>query len=256
MTEHEKFAEDLPLYALGALEGAEREAVAAHARTCDQCSRELQRLNADLAMLALTTPLQKPPDRAKARLMSAIAHEPRSIALKSPSRPSRWWMLVPAAVSLGLLFVVFALLMQNRSMQQEIDAVKRDASQNRIEAARARQVLEVLRARDARPVTLVATGAKPQPQGKAIYSPKTGLVFFASNFTPVAPDKAYELWLIPQQGAPIPAGVFKPDANGSATVLLPALPKDVQAKAFAITIERSEGATTPTMPIVLIGTSS
>ena len=113
--------------------------------------------------------------------------------------------------------------------------------------------MRLLTQRDAMRVTLVATNAKPQPTGRAIYSPKSGLVFFASNFEPVPHDKAYELWLIPQQGAPIPAGMFKPDANGSATVLLPSIPKDVQAKAFAITIERAEGATTPTMPILMVG---
>jgi len=256
MSEHDKFADDLPLLALGALEGPERDAVAAHARSCDQCSRELQRLNADLAVLALTTPIEQPPDRAKSRLMNAILKEPKTIALKSQPRQSRWWMLIPSAVALGLLFIVFALMSNNRSLQREIEAVKRDAALGRIEAQRAAQVLQVLRARDAAQVTLVSANAKPQPQGKAIYSPKQGLVFFASNFNPVPTDKAYELWLIPKQGAPIPAGVFKPDANGSATVLLPNLPKDVQAKAFAITIERAEGASTPTMPIVLLGQSS
>ena len=30
---------------------------------------------------------------------------------------------------------------------------------------------------------------------------------------PLPPQKAYELWLIPAQGAPIPAGVFKPGSS-------------------------------------------
>jgi anti-sigma-K factor RskA len=71
---------------------------------------------------------------------------------------------------------------------------------------------------------------------------------------PAAPSqKAYELWLIPTSGAPIPAGVFKPDAHGSATVVNPPLPSGVEAKAFAITIEPESGSTTPTMPIVMLG---
>ena len=68
------------------------------------------------------------------------------------------------------------------------------------------------------------------------------------------PQKAYELWLIPTQGAPIPAGVFKPDAHGRATVVNPPLPAGVEAKAFAITIENEGGSTTPTMPIAMMGT--
>jgi anti-sigma-K factor RskA len=69
----------------------------------------------------------------------------------------------------------------------------------------------------------------------------------------VPPQKAYELWLIPRSGAPIPAGVFKPDARGSATVVEPPLPAGTEAKAFAITIEPEAGSSTPTMPIVMVG---
>ena len=116
-------------------------------------------------------------------------------------------------------------------------------------------MLALLSAPDAIRVTLVATNAKPQPQGKAIYRPQTGsLVFLASNFAPLPPEKAYELWLLPTSGAaPIPVGVFKPDSRGSASVLMPSLPKDLQAKAFAITIEPETGSSTPTMPIILAG---
>ena len=67
------------------------------------------------------------------------------------------------------------------------------------------------------------------------------------------PQKAYELWLIPKSGAPIPAGVFKPDAQGSATVVNPPLPAGTEAKAFAITVEPEAGSSTPTMPIVMVG---
>ena len=103
-------------------------------------------------------------------------------------------------------------------------------------------------------VTLVAAKAPPQPQGKAIYvRDRSSLIFLASNMPAVPSDKIYELWLIPTTGAPIPAGLFKPDAHGSATVINPPLPGNVEAKAFAITVEPEAGSTTPTMPIVMVG---
>jgi anti-sigma-K factor RskA len=103
-------------------------------------------------------------------------------------------------------------------------------------------------------VTLVAAKTPPLPEGKAIYvRDRSSLIFLASNFQTLPPQKAYELWLIPTNGAPIPAGVFKPDARGSATVVNPPLPAGVEAKAFAITIEPEAGSTAPTMPIVLMG---
>jgi anti-sigma-K factor RskA len=94
----------------------------------------------------------------------------------------------------------------------------------------------------------------PPPAGKAIYSrQRNGLIFVASNLRSLPAQKAYELWLIPTQGAPIPAGVFKPDAHGGAVVINPPLPAGLVAKAFAITIEPEQGSTTPTMPIIMMG---
>jgi len=108
---------------------------------------------------------------------------------------------------------------------------------------------------DAQRITLVAMKTPPQPQGKAFYlRNSSNLVFVANNMPALPPQKAYELWLIPTQGAPIPAGVFKPDARGSATVVNPPLPVGTEAKAFAITVENEAGATSPTMPIVMMGT--
>jgi anti-sigma factor RsiW len=251
---HEKYADDLPLLALGALEGAEREAVEAHVRSCDVCSRELQRLNSDVAMLALSTPLERPPERAKTRLIKALEHEPKRIAIRAPR--SRWSMLVPTAVALGLAVLVGALGYQNHALRADLAALDRMAREDRVTAARAVAAMRMLTGQDPETVrvTLVSTNAKPQPTGRAVYSPRSGgLVLLASNFAPLPADKAYELWLIPQQGAPIPAGVFKPDAQGSAMMVGHQMPKNMQPKAFAVTIERAEGASTPTMPIMMMG---
>jgi anti-sigma-K factor RskA len=100
----------------------------------------------------------------------------------------------------------------------------------------------------------VAGKTPPQPQGSAIYVRNGGtLVFIASNMPPLPAQKAYELWLIPVSGAPIPAGVFKPDAHGSATVLKPPLPAGTEAKTFAITIEPEAGSASPTSQPMMVG---
>jgi anti-sigma-K factor RskA len=96
----------------------------------------------------------------------------------------------------------------------------------------------------------------PAPQGRAIYVANKGtLIFVANNLEPLPPEKTYELWLIPttENGTPIPAGIFRPDERGNANVILPPLPKGVEAKAFGVTIEDKDGAMTPTMPIILAG---
>ena len=77
MSLHEQFADDLSLYALGALEGEERLAVETHLEQCVDCHRELAQLRGDLALLALSAGGPRPPSRSRERLMAAIAKEPR-----------------------------------------------------------------------------------------------------------------------------------------------------------------------------------
>jgi anti-sigma-K factor RskA len=122
-------------------------------------------------------------------------------------------------------------------------------------SARARQVLDVLSSPEAQRATLVAAHTTPVPTGHAVYLPNRGaLVFTASNLAPLPANKTYELWVIPANGtAPVAAGTFQPDARGMASVLLPSLPRGIQAKAFGVTMENSGGATTPTLPILLAG---
>ena len=94
----------------------------------------------------------------------------------------------------------------------------------------------------------------PQPQGKAFYlRSRNSLVFLASNMPALPPERAYELWLIPTSGNPIPAGLFKPDAHGNASVVNPPLPPGTEAKAFAITVENQAGSEKPTTPILMMG---
>ena len=52
MNVHEQFADDLALYALGALPAEERQAVEKHLEECSACRQELERLRGDMAMLA------------------------------------------------------------------------------------------------------------------------------------------------------------------------------------------------------------
>jgi len=124
------------------------------------------------------------------------------------------------------------------------------------DAATAREALNTLNDPAALRVTLSKGKEAPVPQGRVTYVADKGtLIFLANNLEPLAPFKTYELWLIPATAGqePIPAGIFHPDQHGNASVILPTLPKGVAAKAFGVTIEDKDGATTPTLPIILVG---
>jgi anti-sigma-K factor RskA len=251
MSAHEQFADDLALYALGVLDGAERQALETHLESCASCRRELELLRGDSSLLALTTAGPKPPARARQRLMSAIAAEPR-LAPAQPSpvhAPRSWWTAFawPAlqwASAVALVVVCIGLFRQNTTLQQDVASLRAQFTDQGNKLDQATETVATLLDPEATKIELVAVGNKPQPRGKAIYQRRTrNLIFFASNLPALPAEKIYELWLFPANGgAPIPAGLFKPDARGSATVVNPPLPESVEAKNFVVTLEPASGS--------------
>lgn len=253
MNVHEQFAEDLSLYALGALQGQERQAIEKHLEECSACRQELGRLHGDLALLAFSTSGPRPPARSRARLMAAIEKEPRRSQLRQRTLAD-WWTTLGWAAAVAALMTGIFLRQQNSNLRRRVSELEIGSSQQNQQLLEAKQLLTTLTSPDAVRFTLVAGNTPPQPQGKAIYVSRSGtLVFLANNLPPIPPQKAYELWLIPTSGAPVPAGLFKPDAHGAAAVIRPPLPTGVEAKTFAITIEPEAGSSAPTSPIIMIG---
>ena len=254
MSAHEQFADDLALLALEALQGEERVALEKHLEGCSACRRELERLRGDMALLALSVSGPTPPQRSRERLLKAIAQEPRAQRVPARRSSSSSWIFVPWLAAAAFLLVAGLFWRQSDQLAQRVARLQNESAQQQAQLERAREVVSTLTSTDAMRVTLVAAQTPPQPQGKAIYvRDRSSLIFLASNMPGLPPQKAYELWLIPTNGAPIPAGLFKPDARGSATVVEPPLPAGVEAKTFAITVEPEQGSSTPTMPIVMMG---
>jgi anti-sigma-K factor RskA len=262
MSAHEQFAEDLALYALGSLDGAERLALEKHLDGCASCRSELERLRGDLGMLALTAAGPKPPARARQRLMSAIAAEPRLPATPALERPQRsWWssfglLAFRLAGTAALAVVCIWLVRQNSGLMRDVASLQARLTEQGDKLEHANQTVATLLDPDAKKIELVAAGNKPQPRGKAIYQRRNGnLIFFASNLPPLPAEKIYELWLFPANGgAPIAAGLFKPDARGSATVVNPPLPEGIEAKNFAVTLEPESGShESPRGTAVIVG---
>jgi len=251
MSVHEQFEEDLALYALEALTGGQRTSLEKHLQDCADCRRELEQLRGDMALLALTASGPRPPQRSRERLMDAVDRESRRRPVAS-ARP--WWIPIPWVVAAALAVGVAMLWRQNSDLNQRLSSLQAESVQQQVELERAREIVSTLTATDALRVTLVAAKTPPQPQGKAIYvRNRAGLIFLANNMPQLPPQKIYELWLIPANGVPIPAGLFKPDSRGSATVVNPPLPSGVEAKAFAITVEPEAGSAAPTTQPIMLG---
>jgi anti-sigma-K factor RskA len=268
MTPHEQSRDDLPLYAVGALTKEESKKVEHHLTECAECREELRCFHEAASHIAMAVPPAEPPGYVRTQLLARLEAEqpaaPMATAPKERAEPPRArrglaaWFWAPAFAAACLLSV--GLWRQDRALFRELREQERmtaelAANQQTLEKARA--LVETLTAADAQHVTLAAAGTKPQPGAKAIYSPQQhSLVLLAGNLNPLPTNEVYELWLLPTNGAqPVPAGTFQPDASGSATLVLSEFADGAAAKGFAVTIENAPGASAPTMPIILVGTT-
>jgi hypothetical protein len=253
--------EDLALFAMHGCSEEEARAVRAHVKECAVCRAELERVSGDLAMVAMSVEQQPLPEGARQRFMDKIAAAPTAgrgtpvISIRSEAKARRPLVWVPWTLAAALALFAVGLTIANRSLQRELRAEERQVAEVMEANMHAQAVLEVLTAPKAQHVVLTAGKAKPVPSARAVYlAERGGLILEASNMGPLPEHKAYELWVIPANGkAPIPAGLFWPDATGSASLVLPKLPVGVEAKAFGVTVEDAEGSPWPTSPIILAG---
>jgi hypothetical protein len=163
------------------------------------------------------------------------------------------------AIAAGLLAGVGFEYHQQQSLKADLYSATVKLTHEHEQAARAEAVMQVLNGGGAMQVALQVpasgTAEPPKPAGHAAYIANTGsLVFVGEHLAPLEAYKTYELWVIPVGGHPVPAGLFKPDQQGFASVVLPELPKGVAAKTFGVTIEDDGGVAQPTMKnLVLLG---
>lgn len=262
MTAHEQYREDLPLHAVGALPKEESELLERHLAECPECREELRGLNEAAAQIAMAVETAQPPEHLREQLLKRFENEKAELLGRHVDKRSvrgvksrRVWFWVPAFASAILAIAFGTVWNQDRErlrMNRELTA---EVERNDGAVQQARKLINTLTAEDAERITLVAQGAKPRPEAKVVYSSRQrSLVLLAGNLSPLPRRKVYELWLLPATGAnPIPAGTFKPDARGDATLVLSQFEANVPAKGFAVTIEAAPGSSVPTMPIILSG---
>lgn len=166
--------------------------------------------------------------------------------------PGQWIGWILAAVFLA---AAIALAHHVAWMRGQITLAQGQAARLQMQLDHANEVVNVLTSPDAKHVVLTELREAARPSGQVSWLESDGaLAFVASGLKPLGAGRSYELWLVPAEGkAPIPAGLFRPGKDGTATVLLPALPAHTAATKFLVTEEPAEGSPTPSLPLVMQG---
>jgi anti-sigma-K factor RskA len=231
----------LAAYALGALEPAEMEQVSQLLREKPELRALVAELRATADMMPLALEATPPADLRQRTLDYATGRTRRVVTSRQHVAATLWKRLTLAfGGATALLAIGFTLLIGQLSATQA-ELARSQAEQ--------RQIAAVM----AQPNALVSlSGAGGQG---AIVQNTNGDLVMAVSLPPLQPGRAYQLWFIRANQAPIPATVFQVDQNGVALVTLTGTDAN-GTDTFAITDEPASGSDAPTTSPLLAGSST
>jgi anti-sigma-K factor RskA len=226
-----------PAYALGSLDSDERREFEAHLVECRDC-RELVTAMKEVSVELAWAIATDAPEHLRPSVMAAVDATPQDAARQeaAPAAPviemvqrtrSRWIPTSIAAAVVALALIGWSLLGSGRVLSSILD----DPASISTEA------------------TATEAGEGVFASARVVYSAeREASVIVIEGLSPVGEDRVYELWLIGDSG-PAPAGLFTPDADGRATVLLEG---DVRPGILvALTQEPAGGVDAPTGDVLL-----
>jgi anti-sigma-K factor RskA len=230
------------VYALDAIDGAERERFEHHLQRCQPCGHEVRGLQETATRLAIAV-ASPAPEQLKARVLTAAAQtrqlpplpDPRPLPAAPPGLLRR--LAVPVAAACLAVVIVLAVLL----------AVSRH--QLATQTAQQRQIAAVLTAPGAKLVT-----ARTTVGGQATVVVAAGLhkLIFTSNGLPALSDsRVYQLWVMGPHGTATSAGLLSEQPDGRSS---PQLAAGLAAgDQVGVTVEPAGGTRQPTTtPIVVI----
>ncbi len=235
----EELQPDYTAYALGILDDPECAEITGHlSRKCENCVPGVANALAAVSRMAGAVKSIEPPKELRRRVMGMV--DRRAEEKRSSNRG--WSLFVPWGVAAVLAIVLVSVALPGRRSNTE---------KKNPETAKLEQALSILND----PATKdVAFGETQQPARGRVYAhPQLGVLFMAARLPKIDADKAFELWVIPAKGNPIPAGTFESQSDNTALYIRPG-PLEQGASAFAVTVEPRGGSPLPTTkPFIVAG---
>jgi anti-sigma-K factor RskA len=199
----EELAEVYELYALGVLDGPEKDALDDHLnRCCVNCMKEINRAFENNANVFRGVPNVDPPASLRARTLAGFGVETRPFWLRAMP-----WAVALASVALLLLTVTYP--------------------------ARQNPVVDFL----STPGTRQVSFGKDGPHGSVLMQREKGILLVVVNLPAVPSGKMYETWLVPGSGAPQPVGQLKSTDRGNAVAHIPGPLNMSTIQAVAVSVE-------------------
>ena len=236
--EHSLLRENLPAYALGALDPEDIAALEAHLQTCESCRTELAKYRAISEDLLMATPPRMPSAALRKKLQSQLP------SAQKRSRPRFAWsfgqLAMGGALALLLIMSVFSFA-QMRAIQNQQASLLQQFKTSQF-------ALSMLAYPGTRSLPIVAANFS----GSVLIDTEHNTAAVITWRLPELPsNQTYQVWLIEPDGRRVSAGIFRPqpDSTYTTTAVFSKEPLD-QFVGIGVTIEPSGGSDQPTGPRV------
>ncbi|MEW5827289.1 MAG: anti-sigma factor, partial [Chloroflexota bacterium] len=237
--EHTPFLDDIPAYALGALDAEEAAALESHLRTCASCRDELAgyRLVSDSLLTAVPP---KPPSAAlRKRLQNRLPG-----GQKQP-RPRLAWTFSQWPV--GLAFAV--LLILNIFTLVQLQGIRTQQAGLLHQVGNAQVALAMLSYPGVQ--TLPVSGENVSGT-LLLDADRNTAVLVAWNLPELPAGQTYQVWLVEPDGGRVSAGIFRPESGQPYTTETIASAQILSSfVGIGVTIEPAGGSDQPTGERVL-----
>ncbi|MEP6962932.1 MAG: anti-sigma factor, partial [Acidobacteriota bacterium] len=219
------------LYSLGLLEeGEEKAAIRQHlGRACQTCSAHMKDALEVQALFLTQVPEVVPPARLKRRVMGAVGVQPMG------------WTWLAAAAAAAMLVMALWFNVVARGREQQLTQARATLAQTAAERDRLHVVFQFLEDPETKQVNFGTPQSQP-PRGNVYLHPRLGVLLIASNLPILNPTQTYEMWVVPKNGSPRPAGLFRGAADGTALHTLPQGVDLADIAAIAVTVEPAAGS--------------
>jgi hypothetical protein len=254
-----------PAFVLGALTPSESDAVRRHLAGCPEPHPEMAELNSVTPALFEGVEPVAPPVELKARIMAAAAADLEARragapaapvapapAAPPPAEPRRAWDLTalfrrPVWAAVAGLALILAIALGAWNVQLRNDLTALQAYRTGVVA-----VLDRAAKPGAQLAVLTNPGGAGGPTGLAAVAADGSVALVMRDLAPTSGTQVYEAWLIGSDNVPVAIGGFKVGGSGAASFVASHAAQG-EGVVVALTLEPSEGAKTPTLPIVAAG---
>lgn len=239
----EELRPDYVLFAMGVLEDPEKSELYAHlGRGCPACTLGIRESRAVVYALGASAEGPAPPAHLRNRLLASVETAPQGA----------WhWSTAWQAAAAVVLAAILALVYVDRRYAAETMFLKQEVARRVAETAELSAALRLLQSPETREVNF-GKGLPAPPQGRVFVNPLSGVLLVASNLPAPPAGKTYEMWIIPKEGKPAPAGLFASGADGTAVHLYRTPVSLTATGAIAVTLERAGGVGAPTSQPVIV----